>query len=117
MDQAIRLYRERAKALGYITSNFKGAERTQWVSLFGFKTLYDTEILYYFFICHALNRNHFLSQTIKWLFLTFYFKVIIDLPEVAKIVERSCVPFAQLLPVVRSSVPREQSTPSKPGDG
>ncbi|XP_015997869.2 protein fantom [Rousettus aegyptiacus] len=32
MDQAIRLYRERAKALGYITSNFKGAERTQWLS-------------------------------------------------------------------------------------
>ncbi|XP_023386407.1 protein fantom isoform X2 [Pteropus vampyrus] len=32
MDQAIRLYRERAKALGYITSNFKGPERTQWLS-------------------------------------------------------------------------------------
>lgn len=27
MDQAIRLYRERAKALGYITSNFKGPEK------------------------------------------------------------------------------------------
>lgn len=35
MDQAIRLYRERAKALGYITSNFKGPG----VSLFNFKTL------------------------------------------------------------------------------
>ncbi|XP_044787792.2 protein fantom isoform X6 [Bubalus bubalis] len=32
MDQAIRLYRERAKALGYITSNFKGPERMQWLS-------------------------------------------------------------------------------------
>ncbi|XP_074170971.1 protein fantom isoform X4 [Rhinolophus sinicus] len=32
MDQAIRLYRERAKALGYITSNFKGPEQTQWLS-------------------------------------------------------------------------------------
>uniref|UniRef100_A0A2K6F3H4 RPGRIP1 like n=1 Tax=Propithecus coquereli TaxID=379532 RepID=A0A2K6F3H4_PROCO len=29
MDQAIRLYRERAKALGYITSNFKGPEQMQ----------------------------------------------------------------------------------------
>ncbi|XP_054426318.1 protein fantom [Pteronotus mesoamericanus] len=32
VDQAIRLYRERAKALGYITSNFKGPEQTQWLS-------------------------------------------------------------------------------------
>ncbi|XP_006863582.1 PREDICTED: protein fantom [Chrysochloris asiatica] len=32
MDQAIRLYRERAKALGYITSNFKGPEKMQWLS-------------------------------------------------------------------------------------
>ncbi|XP_055409606.1 protein fantom isoform X4 [Bubalus kerabau] len=32
MDQAIRLYRERAKALGYITSNFKGPEQMQWLS-------------------------------------------------------------------------------------
>uniref|UniRef100_A0A452EW26 Protein fantom n=1 Tax=Capra hircus TaxID=9925 RepID=A0A452EW26_CAPHI len=32
MDQAIRLYRERAKALGYITSNFKGPEQIQWLS-------------------------------------------------------------------------------------
>ncbi|XP_055992298.1 protein fantom [Sorex fumeus] len=32
MDQAIRLYRERAKALGYITSNFKGPEKTQMLS-------------------------------------------------------------------------------------
>ncbi|XP_016076539.1 PREDICTED: protein fantom [Miniopterus natalensis] len=32
VDQAIRLYRERAKALGYITSNFKGPEKTQWLS-------------------------------------------------------------------------------------
>ncbi|XP_012588674.1 PREDICTED: protein fantom [Condylura cristata] len=32
MDQAIRLYRERAKALGYITSNFKGPNQTQWLS-------------------------------------------------------------------------------------
>lgn len=39
MDQAIRLYRERAKALGYITSNFKGPEQIQWVSLFDFTTL------------------------------------------------------------------------------
>ncbi|XP_029388448.1 protein fantom isoform X3 [Mus pahari] len=29
MDQAIRLYRERAKALGYITSNFKKPEKMQ----------------------------------------------------------------------------------------
>ncbi|XP_057568734.1 protein fantom isoform X2 [Hippopotamus amphibius kiboko] len=32
MDQAIRLYRERTKALGYITSNFKGPEQMQWLS-------------------------------------------------------------------------------------
>uniref|UniRef100_A0A2K5CP82 Protein fantom n=1 Tax=Aotus nancymaae TaxID=37293 RepID=A0A2K5CP82_AOTNA len=32
MDQAIRLYRERAKALGYITSNFKGLEHMQSLS-------------------------------------------------------------------------------------
>uniref|UniRef100_A0A2K6KVC3 Protein fantom n=1 Tax=Rhinopithecus bieti TaxID=61621 RepID=A0A2K6KVC3_RHIBE len=32
MDQAIRLYRERAKALGYITSNFKGPEHMQSLS-------------------------------------------------------------------------------------
>ncbi|XP_031314294.1 protein fantom isoform X1 [Camelus dromedarius] len=32
MDQAIRLYRERAKALGYITSNFKGPEQMQQLS-------------------------------------------------------------------------------------
>nr|XP_031536449.1 protein fantom isoform X2 [Vicugna pacos] len=32
MDQAIRLYRERAKALGYITSNFKGPEQMQRLS-------------------------------------------------------------------------------------
>uniref|UniRef100_A0A8C8YYV7 Protein fantom n=1 Tax=Prolemur simus TaxID=1328070 RepID=A0A8C8YYV7_PROSS len=32
MDQAIRLYRERAKALGYITSNFKGPEQMQLLS-------------------------------------------------------------------------------------
>ncbi|XP_075392710.1 protein fantom isoform X2 [Tenrec ecaudatus] len=32
MDQAIRLYRERAKALGYITSNLKGPEKIQWLS-------------------------------------------------------------------------------------
>lgn len=32
MDQAIRLYRERAKALGYVTSNFKGPEHMQWLS-------------------------------------------------------------------------------------
>ncbi|XP_008828294.1 protein fantom isoform X1 [Nannospalax galili] len=32
MDQAIRLYRERAKALGYITSNFKKPEKMQWLS-------------------------------------------------------------------------------------
>nr|XP_055188475.1 protein fantom isoform X3 [Nyctereutes procyonoides] len=32
MDQAIRLYRERAKALGYITSNHKGPEQMQWSS-------------------------------------------------------------------------------------
>ncbi|XP_021573140.1 protein fantom isoform X2 [Carlito syrichta] len=29
MDQAIRLYRERAKALGYITSNFRSSEQMQ----------------------------------------------------------------------------------------
>ncbi|KAF6288962.1 RPGRIP1 like [Rhinolophus ferrumequinum] len=38
MDQAIRLYRERAKALGYITSNFKGPEQTQWLSQQASKT-------------------------------------------------------------------------------
>lgn len=38
MDQAIRLYRERAKALGYITSNYKGPEQMQWVSWLDFKT-------------------------------------------------------------------------------
>uniref|UniRef100_A0A8C2UZB8 Protein fantom n=1 Tax=Chinchilla lanigera TaxID=34839 RepID=A0A8C2UZB8_CHILA len=32
MDQAIRLYQERAKALGYITSNFKGPEQMQSLS-------------------------------------------------------------------------------------
>ncbi|XP_051051080.1 protein fantom [Phodopus roborovskii] len=32
MDQAIRLYRERAKALGYITSNFKKPEKMQLLS-------------------------------------------------------------------------------------
>ncbi|KAM5263740.1 protein fantom isoform 2-T2 [Ctenodactylus gundi] len=32
MDQAIRLYQERAKALGYITSNFKEAEQVQSLS-------------------------------------------------------------------------------------
>ncbi|KAM5296005.1 protein fantom isoform 2-T2 [Glossophaga mutica] len=32
VDQAIRLYRERAKALGYITSNFKGPAQTPWLS-------------------------------------------------------------------------------------
>ncbi|XP_066205040.1 protein fantom isoform X1 [Saccopteryx leptura] len=32
VDQAIRLYRERAKALGYITSNVKGPEQTPWLS-------------------------------------------------------------------------------------
>uniref|UniRef100_A0A8C9KAK7 RPGRIP1 like n=1 Tax=Panthera tigris altaica TaxID=74533 RepID=A0A8C9KAK7_PANTA len=32
MDQAIRLYRERAKALGYITSNYKGPEQMHWSS-------------------------------------------------------------------------------------
>ncbi|XP_026633085.1 protein fantom isoform X2 [Microtus ochrogaster] len=32
MDQAIRLYRERAKALGYITSNFKKPEKKQLLS-------------------------------------------------------------------------------------
>ncbi|ELW66154.1 Protein fantom [Tupaia chinensis] len=32
MDQAIRLYRERAKALGYITSNFKGPQQMQSLS-------------------------------------------------------------------------------------
>ncbi|XP_007945283.1 protein fantom [Orycteropus afer afer] len=32
MDQAVRLYRERAKALGYVTSNFKGPEKMQWLS-------------------------------------------------------------------------------------
>ncbi|XP_073912087.1 protein fantom isoform X2 [Castor canadensis] len=32
MDQAIRLYQERAKALGYITSNFKGPEQMQPLS-------------------------------------------------------------------------------------
>ncbi|XP_051024488.1 protein fantom [Acomys russatus] len=32
MDQAIRLYRERAKALGYITSNFKKPEKVQLLS-------------------------------------------------------------------------------------
>ncbi|XP_010628018.1 protein fantom isoform X2 [Fukomys damarensis] len=32
MDQAIRLYQERAKALGYITSNFKGPEQMQLLS-------------------------------------------------------------------------------------
>ncbi|XP_060028136.1 protein fantom [Erinaceus europaeus] len=32
MDQAIRLYQERAKALGYITSNFKGPEKIQLLS-------------------------------------------------------------------------------------
>lgn len=38
MNQAIRLYQERAKALGYITSNIKGPEQMQSVSLFEFKT-------------------------------------------------------------------------------
>ncbi|CAK6436591.1 unnamed protein product [Pipistrellus nathusii] len=32
VDQAIRLYRERAKALGYMTSNFKGPAQRQWLS-------------------------------------------------------------------------------------
>ncbi|XP_048211545.1 protein fantom isoform X1 [Perognathus longimembris pacificus] len=32
MDQAIRLYRERAKALGYITSNFKAPEKIKSLS-------------------------------------------------------------------------------------
>ncbi|KAM6225434.1 protein fantom [Rhynchocyon petersi] len=32
IEQAIRLYRERAKALGYIASNFKGPEKMQWLS-------------------------------------------------------------------------------------
>ncbi|KAM8776551.1 protein fantom [Rhynchonycteris naso] len=32
VDQAIRLYRERAKAMGYITSSFKGPEQTPWLS-------------------------------------------------------------------------------------
>lgn len=32
IDQAIRLYRERAKALGYITSNFKRPEKMQMLS-------------------------------------------------------------------------------------
>lgn len=39
MDQAIRLYQERAKALGYIVSNFKKPEKMQLVSLFDCKTL------------------------------------------------------------------------------
>ncbi|XP_024407206.2 protein fantom [Desmodus rotundus] len=38
VDQAIRLYRERAKALGYITSNFKGPEQTPWLSQQASKT-------------------------------------------------------------------------------
>lgn len=38
MDQAIRLYQERAKALGYITSNFKGPEQKQPLSLQAPKT-------------------------------------------------------------------------------
>uniref|UniRef100_G1MD72 Protein fantom n=1 Tax=Ailuropoda melanoleuca TaxID=9646 RepID=G1MD72_AILME len=38
MDQAIRLYRERAKALGYITSNYKGPEQMQWSSQQASKT-------------------------------------------------------------------------------
>ncbi|XP_036922198.1 protein fantom isoform X2 [Sturnira hondurensis] len=37
-DQAIRLYRERAKALGYIASNFKGPEQTPWLSQQASKT-------------------------------------------------------------------------------
>ncbi|XP_006897157.1 PREDICTED: protein fantom isoform X2 [Elephantulus edwardii] len=32
MEQAIRLYQERAKALGYITSNFKRPDKMQWLS-------------------------------------------------------------------------------------
>ncbi|XP_006777114.1 PREDICTED: protein fantom isoform X1 [Myotis davidii] len=32
VDQAIRLYRERAKALGYMTSNFKGPAQRPWLS-------------------------------------------------------------------------------------
>lgn len=46
----------------------------------------------------------FSFTAIKWLFLTFYFEIILDLQEVAKIVQRSPVSPSQFVPVVRSYI-------------
>lgn len=85
MDQAIRLYRERAKALGYITSNYKGPEQMQWVSWLDFKTYlwYRNFIICLFMLC--FKPKSFSFTAIKWLFLTFYFERIIDLQEVQEL--------------------------------
>lgn len=87
MDQAIRLYRERAKALGYVTSNFKGPEHMQWVSLFNFKTFLSHRNLtiFLYMSCFKLKSSFHNHQVA---FLTLNFEVIIGLQEVAKIVRR-----------------------------
>lgn len=51
--------------------------------------------------CFKLKLFSFTA--IKWLFLTLYFEILIDLQKVAKIVQRGpAVPFNQLSPVLRS---------------
>lgn len=47
----------------------------------------------------------FSFMAIKWLLLTFYFELIMDLQEAAKnSAEKSRVPFSQRVPVVRSRI-------------
>lgn len=62
-----------------------------------------TQKLYHILSMSCFKLKLFSFTAIKWLFLTFYFEIIIDLQEAAKNrTEESCVPFTQLVPVVRS---------------
>lgn len=55
-------------------------------------------------ICIRVSNYELLGQPLFTHFQTFCFEIIIDAQEVAKIVQRSHVPFSQLLPVVPSYI-------------
>ncbi|XP_044777992.1 protein fantom [Neomonachus schauinslandi] len=82
MDQAIRLYRERAKALGYITSNYKGPEQMQWLNfslLDNLRPYHDTAIIpssndpqFDDHMCFPVPMNMDLDRYLKSESLSFY---------------------------------------------
>lgn len=61
--------------------------------------------------CFKLKLFSFTA--IKWLFLTFYFEIIIDLQEVAKTVREVLCTFPQLVLVVRSYAAIQYNTKTR----